>query len=92
MGHPWIGTEHLLIAITRQRDTVAYNALMQLGLNTEQVQEKTQQILKEMARTTDGKPVAELNQIPDEVWERFHLRVVTNEIGKSPRHIRIPLK
>jgi ATP-dependent Clp protease ATP-binding subunit ClpA len=92
MGHPWIGTEHILIAITQQNNTVAYKAMMHLGLTPERVRERTVQMLKELPRTANNRPVAEVNRIPDDVLERFRVRLVINETENPAKEITLPLK
>jgi ATP-dependent Clp protease ATP-binding subunit ClpC len=45
MGHGYIGPEHMLIALTEERDGSAGNLLRKLGLTAESLREKTMKIL-----------------------------------------------
>lgn len=47
MGHHYIGTEHLLLALVRQSDGVAIDVLKRLGVSPEEVRRQTRRILQE---------------------------------------------
>ncbi|MFP4058541.1 MAG: ATP-dependent Clp protease ATP-binding subunit [Candidatus Brocadiia bacterium] len=45
LGHHWIGTEHLLLGLLRERDGHAAQALMNLGIKLEEVREEIHNFL-----------------------------------------------
>jgi ATP-dependent Clp protease ATP-binding subunit ClpC len=47
MGHHYIGTEHLLLALVRQGEGVGLDVLRRLGITPEQVRRQTRRILQE---------------------------------------------
>ena len=95
MGSHFIGTEHLLFALIRQEDTIAFQAMSRLGLTPTLVRERTRQILWETSKTTDGKPQSEdttSNPLTDEVMQRLSLRLTIHESDNPTKQISIPLK
>lgn len=60
MGHHYIGTEHLLLALVRQGEGVGLDVLRRLGITPEQVRRQTRRILQEspsrrMAQATESR-------------------------------------
>ena len=47
MGHHYIGTEHLLLALVRQSEGVAIDVLKRLGVSPEEVRRQTRRVLQE---------------------------------------------
>ena len=47
LGHPYIGTEHLLLSLVRDEDGTAIQVLKKLGISAEQIRRHTRRILKE---------------------------------------------
>ena len=47
MGHQFIGTEHLLLALTRSNEGQAVEALKKLGVSPEQVRRQTRRMMEE---------------------------------------------
>jgi hypothetical protein len=47
MGHHYIGTEHLLLGLVRQSDSVAIEILKRLGVSPEEVRRQTRRVLQE---------------------------------------------
>lgn len=47
MGHHYIGTEHLLLALVRQGEGVGLDVLRRLGISPEQIRRQTRRILQE---------------------------------------------
>ncbi len=47
MGHHYIGTEHLLLALVRQSDGVAIDVLKRLGISPEEVRRQMRKVLQE---------------------------------------------
>ncbi|MFP3855334.1 MAG: ATP-dependent Clp protease ATP-binding subunit, partial [Anaerolineales bacterium] len=47
MGHHYIGTEHLLLALVRQNEGVGVDVLRRLGVTPEQIRRQTRRILQE---------------------------------------------
>jgi ATP-dependent Clp protease ATP-binding subunit ClpA len=45
-GHPYVGTEHLLLGVLQQEDSVASKALRSQGLDTETIREKALAVLR----------------------------------------------
>jgi GNAT superfamily N-acetyltransferase len=44
LGHDWIGTEHLLLGLLRQGDSVAVQALVSLGISLQAVRQEVEEI------------------------------------------------
>ena len=44
LGHNWIGTEHLLLGLLRQGDSVAVQALVPLGISLQPVRQEVEEI------------------------------------------------
>ena len=56
MGHPYIGTEHLLLGLVREGDGVAVSVLKQLGVNLDRVRTQTaRSILQSQVQQTKEK-------------------------------------
>ena len=47
MGHNYIGTEHLLLGIVREKDGLAAKVLSSLGINLQETREQTVNLLRE---------------------------------------------
>jgi ATP-dependent Clp protease ATP-binding subunit ClpC len=47
MGHHYIGTEHLLLAIARQNEGIAIEVLKRLGISPEELRRQTRRVLQE---------------------------------------------
>ena len=47
MGHQYIGTEHLLLAVIRSTDGMAMDVLRKLGVTAEQIRRQTKRVLEE---------------------------------------------
>jgi len=70
LGHPAVGTEHLLLGLIKEGDGVAYQALVNLGVNLEQVRQEVVKVLgkgqapvgHEIGLTPRAKRVLELGQ------------------------------
>ncbi len=45
LGHDYIGTEHLMLAILRQENSVAYKVMQELGVNFEKLEERAMQLI-----------------------------------------------
>jgi ATP-dependent Clp protease ATP-binding subunit ClpC len=62
LGHNYVGTEHLLLGLLREKDGVAAQVLMNLGLKLEEVREEVLNLLGagvESEGTTSGEPKGE---------------------------------
>jgi ATP-dependent Clp protease ATP-binding subunit ClpC len=57
LGHNYVGTEHLLLGLIRERDGVAAHALAWVGVTQEVAQETVTTVLKS-ARPDSGEPIA----------------------------------
>ncbi|MBP7654680.1 ATP-dependent Clp protease ATP-binding subunit, partial [Candidatus Dependentiae bacterium] len=55
LGHPYIGTEHLLLALLQEGQGVAAKALIDMGIELEQLHNKVMEILGGMAKAASGK-------------------------------------
>jgi len=56
MGHPYIGTEHLLLGLAREGDGIAVNVLRGLGVNLDRVRTQTaRNVLQTQAETKQKK-------------------------------------
>jgi ATP-dependent Clp protease ATP-binding subunit ClpC len=54
LRHDWLGTEHLLLGIIRQRDGIAGSILEEFGLELEPVRDALRAIAGEGAESTEG--------------------------------------
>jgi hypothetical protein len=52
MGHHYIGTEHLLLGLVRQSDSVAVEILKRLGVSPEEVRRQVRRVLQEPPPST----------------------------------------
>jgi ATP-dependent Clp protease ATP-binding subunit ClpC len=55
MGHHYIGTEHLLLGLIRQGDSVALDVLKKMGVNPKQIRQETHKAIQESPVYTGGK-------------------------------------
>jgi len=51
LGHQFIGTEHLLLALTRSTEGMAMEALKKLGVTPEQVRRQTRRVMEESSNS-----------------------------------------
>ena len=61
LGHQYIGTEHLLLGLTRVTDGLALEVLKKLGVSAEQVRRQTRRVMEESASgpaSAGGAPLA----------------------------------
>ena len=56
MGQHYISTEHLLLALVRQNESIAMDVLRKFGVSAEQVRRQTRRMLKESPVSTSEKP------------------------------------
>ena len=56
MGHHYIGTEHLLLALVRSDQGFALEVLKKLGITAEQIRRQTRRVLQEGTSQTPAKP------------------------------------
>ncbi len=54
MGHHYIGTEHLLLALVRSSEGRAMDVLRKLGVTPEQIRRQTRRVLQESSSTPQG--------------------------------------
>ncbi len=54
LGHHYIGTEHLLLGLSRESDGMAVGILESMGVTLDQVRERTMQALRESATGAGG--------------------------------------
>jgi ATP-dependent Clp protease ATP-binding subunit ClpC len=47
LGHPYIGTEHLLLGLVRMESSTALDVLRKLGVTSEQVRRQTRRVMQE---------------------------------------------
>jgi ATP-dependent Clp protease ATP-binding subunit ClpC len=59
MGHPYIGTEHLLLGLTRQGDNVALEILKKLSISPEQIRQATRKAAHENPSFVGGQNQSE---------------------------------
>ena len=57
MGTGYIGTEHLLLALLREKDSVAVKILESLNVNVQKLSEEILSMLGESENTSDGMPI-----------------------------------
>lgn len=59
MGHHYIGTEHLLLALVRHGEGIAIDVLRKLGVTAEQIRRQTRRVLQESSSSQrTGAPAA----------------------------------
>ena len=58
MGHHYIGTEHILLALVRSDQGFALEVLRKLGISAEQIRRQTRRVLQEGASQATAKPQA----------------------------------
>ncbi|MEA1959836.1 MAG: ATP-dependent Clp protease ATP-binding subunit [Bacillota bacterium] len=63
MGHPAIGTEHILLGLLREGEGIGARALMNLGLNLDTIREEVKKFLGQDPSYTEG-PAGELPITP----------------------------
>ncbi len=56
MGHQHIGTEHLLLGLIRDKDTMAMRVLERLGLSAEQIRRQLRRMVQETGSTVPRQP------------------------------------
>ena len=62
MGHHYIGTEHILLALVRYGEGMAFDVLRKLGVTPEQIRRQTRRVLQESSaarRTSTGETRAQ---------------------------------
>ncbi len=78
MRHNYIGTEHLLLALIREKDGVAANVLRKLGLNLEKAREKVLEYLgpetRDSERPSRGTFVVQEEQEAREIARRERVK------------------
>ena len=64
MGHNYIGTEHLLLGIVREKDGLAAKVLSSLGINLQETREQTINLLREpvIGRTREKSKTPSLDE------------------------------
>jgi ATP-dependent Clp protease ATP-binding subunit ClpC len=86
LGHPYVGTEHVLMGLIREGQGVAAKVLASLGLEAEKVRQVVEQVMgrgqespgKELTLTPRGKKVLELSV--DEARKMGHNYVGTEHL------------
>ncbi len=56
MGQHYISTEHLLLALVRQNESIAMDVLRKFGVSAEQIRRQTRRMLKESPASTSERP------------------------------------
>ncbi|OJX40496.1 MAG: NDP-hexose 4-ketoreductase [Chloroflexi bacterium 44-23] len=56
MGHHYVGTEHILLALARSDEGLASDVLKKLGISPEQIRRQTRRVLQEGGGTTATPP------------------------------------
>ncbi|MCE1253312.1 MAG: ATP-dependent Clp protease ATP-binding subunit [Anaerolineae bacterium] len=62
MGHQYIGTEHLLLALLRSSDGLASDVLRKLGVTPEQIRRQTRRVLNESGAAPATSATAQTSQ------------------------------
>jgi ATP-dependent Clp protease ATP-binding subunit ClpA len=78
MGHHYIGTEHLLLGLVRQSDSVAVHVLKHLGISPEEVRQQTRRVLQEAPFETPQRPAPPASTKPSPPQESLNREHVTN--------------
>lgn len=73
LGHKYVGTEHLLLGLVRERDGVAGQVLMNLGLDLESIREEVKSFLGVGPDTEDESPDSRATrcEVASALAERF---------------------
>ncbi len=85
LGHPGVGTEHILLGLVKEGEGIAAKALLSLGLSTEKIQREVEKIIGQGPGNTTGttytpraKKVIELSM--DEARKLGHNYIGTEHI------------
>jgi excisionase family DNA binding protein len=66
LNHDFIGTEHMLLGLIREREGVAANVLKSLGLQLEQVRTETLQVLRQHQQGQEEASASVIPPVPSE--------------------------
>ena len=80
MGHHYIGTEHILLALIRSDQGLANEVLKKLGITAEQIRRQTRRVLSEGGGTKTAKPSTR-SSTPD---ARSSSKTDTKKDAKTP--------
>ena len=80
MGHHYIGTEHILLALIRSDQGLANEVLKKLGITAEQIRRQTRRVLSEGGATKTAKPSTR-SSTPD---TRSSSKTDTKKDAKTP--------
>jgi ATP-dependent Clp protease ATP-binding subunit ClpA len=90
LGHNWIGTEHLLLGVIRQGDSVAARALESLGISLQAVRREVEEIIGQSQQVpSEVIPFTPRSKKVLELALRESLQLGDNYIG--PEHILLGL-
>jgi ATP-dependent Clp protease ATP-binding subunit ClpC len=64
MGHHYIGTEHLLLALVQNESYKAMEVLRKLGVTAEQIRRQTRRVLSESQSSSSAAPAAQRRSAP----------------------------
>jgi ATP-dependent Clp protease ATP-binding subunit ClpA len=87
MGHHYLGTEHLLLALVRPAQGVAVDVLRRLNVNPEEVRRQTRRVLAESPITSHTAPLVARSNVPslDELNERTLLPALHEATARGHR-------
>lgn len=60
LGHPWLGTEHLLLGLLRQQDARARRVLSDLGVSAASV---ARELVEELGEPSETRPLGEEDEV-----------------------------
>ena len=90
LNHNWIGTEHLLLGLIRQGDSVAARALESLGISLQAVRQEVEEIIGQGEQVPSEEiPFTPRSKMVLELALRESLQLRDNYIG--PEHILLGL-
>jgi ATP-dependent Clp protease ATP-binding subunit ClpC len=90
MGHPYIGTEHLLLGLVRLTEGVAIDILKRLGVSPEEVRRQTRRVLQESPLTP--KPPETESRPPDPPETQWRSPIPPKGILLSDYTVRVIIR
>jgi ATP-dependent Clp protease ATP-binding subunit ClpA len=88
LGHSWIGTEHLLLAVVMQPETPGVSALVRLGVTPDAVRDVIRHIVGSDLGPTDAAALRTLGIDLDEVRRRVEASFGPGALQPPPRRRR----
>lgn len=95
MGHHYIATEHLLLGVVRQPNSIAIDILKKLGVSPEEVRRQTRRVLQEKPPPTAAPPLKAALPSPPQIPFKnqvLHVSVSDTDTGAVKFELNITLE